>query len=162
MNPKMRKTTFVFTLIVIILSSCTGGKVLFEEYYKLPNMSWNRFNIVKFEIPVNEGGFEADFYLNVRHIPEIPYESLKYNFTFIFPSGEVRTADYELDFLDDAGKPLSECMGDLCDLQVSVRKGLRVSEAGVLKVEIENKYTKIEMPGIIEVGLIARESQDDL
>ncbi|MCB2219912.1 MAG: gliding motility lipoprotein GldH [Bacteroidetes bacterium] len=158
----MRKIAFVFTLLVMILGSCTGDKVLFEEYYKLPNMSWNRFNIVTFEIPVNEEGFEADFYLNIRHIPEIPYETLKYNFTFIFPSGEVRTADYELDFLDNGGNALSECMGDLCDLQVPVRKNLRVSDGGMLKVEIENKYTKIEMPGIIEVGLIVRKSQDEL
>ncbi len=128
----------------------------------MADMSWNRFDIVKFDIPVEEGGFEADFFLTIRHIPEIPYESLKYNFTFIMPSGEIRTADHVLQFADDEGNSLSQCMGDLCDLTVPVRMGLRVSEAGTLRIEIENKYTRLEMPGIMEVGLIVRESKGEL
>ena len=148
--------------LIFLLASCSSNKKLYEEYYTLPNMSWNRFDIVKFEVPVQEGGMDADFYLTIRHIPEIPYESLKYNFTFIMPSGEIRTADYELEFVDKTGNLLSDCLGDLCDITMLVRKGLLVSEAGVLKIEIENKYTKIEMPGIMEVGLIVRESEEAL
>ena len=142
--------------------SCNSNKIIFEEYHKMPNLSWNRFDIQKFDIPVPEGGFEADFYLTVRHIPEIPYKELKFNFTFILPSGEIRTADYELEFKDKEGNSLSDCLGDLCDITMPIRKGLLVSDAGVLKIEIENKYTKLEMPGILELGLIAKASKEDL
>ncbi|MBE0652206.1 MAG: hypothetical protein IH594_00310 [Bacteroidales bacterium] len=64
-------------------------------------------------------------------------------------------------FQDNEGNRLSECMGDLCDITMTVRKGLILSDTGKLNIEIENKYTKIEMPGIMEVGLIIRKSKEE-
>lgn len=158
----LQKSTFIFAFILLLFSGCGGNKKIFEKYHKFSDLSWNRFDIVTFEVPVPEGGLDADFYLAIRHIPEIPYQSLKYNFTFIMPSGEIRTADYELAFVDKEGNMQSDCMVDLCDISAPVRKGLLVSDAGTLKIEIENKFTKVEMPGIMEVGLIVKESEEEL
>ncbi len=76
------------------------------------------------------------------------------------PSGEMRTADYSFKIKDKEGKILSECLGDYCDIKFLLRGGFRFSEPGIVKFEIENKMTKIETPGIIEVGLIIEKSKE--
>ena len=72
----------------------------------------------------------------------------------------MRTTDFTFDFYDQEGARLSKCLGDYCDLLVPVRQGFRLYEAGEVRFEIENKFTKLEMPGIIEVGLIMRKSEE--
>jgi gliding motility-associated lipoprotein GldH len=131
---------------------------VYEEYTKFDDLSWNRFDLLTFEIQVEDIESPYDIFLNVRHIPEVRYEELNLNFTIFSPGGDMRTTDYTLEFVDRDGNQLSECLGDLCDLQVLLRDGLRFNEKGLAKFEIENKFTKVELPGIIEVGLIVKKS----
>ena len=150
---------FILTLTVItMLLSCTADQTVYEEYQKFENLSWNRFNRLEYDLQVEDLESAYDIFINIRHIPEVPYKEMVINFTLYTPSGDMRSVDYTLDFYDAEGLKLSECMGDLCDLLVPLRKGFRFYEAGKVKFEIENKFTKVDMPGIMEVGLIVKRS----
>ncbi len=158
----MKKYRSVFILVsvaMLLFTSCSNQKV-FDEYYKFDNFSWNRFNFVKFEVNIEDTETEYDIYLNFRHLPEYPYPEFNFNFTIYTPSGEMRTMDYEIGLFDKEGQRLSECLGDYCDLKIPVRKGFRFSEQGIAKFEIENKMTKLETPGVMEVGLIVEKSEN--
>ncbi|MBE0652207.1 MAG: hypothetical protein IH594_00315 [Bacteroidales bacterium] len=89
------KLTYVFMLMFLLLS-CSSDTKIFEEYVKFPNMSWNRFNILTFEVPVEKAGEMIDIDIAIRHIPEIPYKNLEFNMSVFTPSGDMRTADYTL------------------------------------------------------------------
>ena len=80
------------------------------------------------------------------------------NFTIFTASGDMRTTDYTLKFNDREGRKLSKCLGDYCDLMVPLRESFTFNEPGRIRFEIENKFTKLEMPGIMEVGLIMKKS----
>ena len=150
----------IAVLVLIIIAGCSGDKVVFEEYKKFENLSWNRFNIATFEVPIEDLQTGYDIYLTIRHIPEFTLESLPINFTYTMPTGDMRSTDKELRFVDNEGNKKSNCLGDLCDIEILLRKNLRFQESGLLTVEIENKFTKLELPGIMEVGLIVRKSTD--
>lgn len=153
--------TIDFWLILLIgLTSCQSGNV-FEKYQKMERMSWDRFNILVFEVPIEDINKEYDFSISIRHIPEIPYKELEVNFTIYTPSDDMRSANLVFPLVDKEGKSMSSCMGDLCDLEISLRKNFKFTETGTARVEIENRYTKISMPGIMEVGLIVRESEKE-
>lgn len=158
----MKKNNLLFLLLVALfiggLTSCNNERTVFEEYQKFDGLSWNRFNIVKFEAPIETVEPAYDIYINIRHLPEVSYGGILINFTLYSPSGDMRTTDYNLDLRDNEDKPLSKCMGDYCDLLVPLRKSHRFYEIGIVRFEIENKYTKVDMPGILEVGLIVKES----
>ena len=143
---------------MLLLVSCSNNKV-FEQYHKFEKFSWNRFNFVKFETNIEDTESEYDIYLNFRHLPEYPYRNFDFNFTIYTPSGEMRTSDYEIDLYDKQGKQLSECLGDYCDLKIPLREGFRFSEPGLAKFEIENKMTKLETRGVIEVGLVIEKAR---
>ena len=138
--------------------SC-DNRTEFEQYKKLENQSWNRFNIIKFEVPVNDIKTAFDITLVIRHLPEFKIKELPVNATFYMPSGEIRSAEHIIKFTDKAGESLSECLGDLCDLSFILREDFIFPETGTVRVEIENKWPRLELPGILEVGLILQKSQ---
>ncbi|MEZ5083759.1 MAG: gliding motility lipoprotein GldH [Bacteroidales bacterium] len=154
----MKKLIGFIAILSLIFSAsgCSGDKKVFEEYQKFENLSWNRFNILTFEVPIDDLQTGYNIYLNIRHIPEFTLANLHINFTYTMPSGDMRSTDKELRFFDNDGINKSNCLGDLCDIEFLLRNDLRMQEPGKLKVEIENKFSKLELPGIMEVGLIVK------
>lgn len=146
------------SLSLSIFSACNGERTVFEEYQKFEKLSWNRFNILKFNASIESTAPAYDIFINIRHLPEVPYKNMLINFTIYTPSGDMRTTDYTLNFNDTDGNSRSQCMGDYCDLLLPLRESFTFGEAGVVKFEVENKFTKVEMPGILEVGLIIKEA----
>jgi gliding motility-associated lipoprotein GldH len=151
---------FLF-LMLPLQQSCDMDKTVFEAYRKFDNLSWNRFDILNFTMQLEEVDTPYDVFINIRHLPEAPYEEMTVNFTIFTASGDMRTTDYDLDFYDPDGQRRSECMGDFCDLLVPLRRSFLFSEPGEVRFEIENKYTKLEMPGIIEVGVIVMKAEKE-
>jgi len=154
---KIKTSIYFLAFFVFFFYSCTNSTI-FKEYHKFEKQSWNRFEFLNFEMAVEESEQEYDIYLSVRHLPEFPYRKMDINFTMFLPSGEMRTADHELIFSDREGKGLSECLGDYCDISFPLRTGFVFTETGTVKFEIENKMTKLDTRGILEVGLIIKES----
>jgi gliding motility-associated lipoprotein GldH len=142
--------------------SCNGlNKTVYEEYKTIENLSWYRFDILKFSADLEYVDKPYDILLNVRHLPLVRYEEMEINLTIYTASGDMRSTDYTIDFYDRDDKRLSNCMGDYCDLRTTLRTGFLFAEPGVVRFEVENKYTKLEMPGIMEIGLLLVESKED-
>lgn len=136
-----------------MVSNSCGERILFEKYQKFETQSWNRFKILEFEIPVSDTINAFDIFMEIRHLPEFALQELKINLTIYMPSGEMRTADHLIEFTDQNGDRISQCLGDLCDLSVPLREDFIFPEPGTYRIAIENKYPKIELPGILEAGL---------
>ena len=154
MKLSVSRKLILFSGMVILFSlvSC-GNKKVYEKYIEFDDLVWNRFNILKFEVPVEEADAEYDILITIRHLPGFKPEAIPVNFTVYFPSGEMRTSDINLQLVGQEGKRLSKCLGDLCDITLPLRKGFRFTEPGVARLEIENKWTKLELRGVMEVGL---------
>lgn len=153
----MNRIILVSIISLLLLTSC-GNKVVYREYHKMENISWNRFDIQNFEVPVEKGDV-LDFYLSIRHHPDFPYDKMWVNITFYTPEGTTRSRDYEFDLKDENGKWLGDCMGELCDIDLPLHKELAFNQSGICRVRVENKYPKYETPGIIEVGLVVKRSK---
>ncbi|MBN1339645.1 MAG: hypothetical protein JXA03_09995 [Bacteroidales bacterium] len=145
----------ILILLPFIIFSCSRGNI-FEEYKKFDNLTWNRFNILSFETVITDTESPYSLFIHIRHLPEFNLEELKINFTVTTPSGSMRTSDHVLKFTGKEGNPLSSCMGDLCDILIPVRESYYFTEHGVHRFEIENKFTKLELRGIMEAGLVIR------
>ncbi len=151
------KYLLLFVAVLFVSYSCIQKKV-FEEYKKFDKISWYRFNFLEFEVPIEELEIPYDIYILMRHLPEFPHKQLPINFTIYSPSGEMRSSDQILELNDKNGNSLSKCLGDFCDVSISVRKEYIFSEPGSFKFIIENKWKKVDLPGIMEVGLLIKKS----
>ena len=148
------KNPIILLIIAIALTSC-GGNVVFKEYKKLDNISWDRFDVLNFELEVKKDQL-LDFDLLLRHHTLYPYDYLDINITFYPPSGGQMSRDYKFKLKDKEGKWLASGAGDFWDIELNIRDEMKFNKDGICKVRLENKMTKIKLPGIIEVGLKAK------
>ncbi len=145
-------------IIILLLASCTNNTT-FKEYKKFDDISWNRFDILEFEFPV-EKQEPLDFYLALRHHTDFPYSYIDVDITINTPDGEIRSREYRFRLKNTDLKWKGDGMGDLWDIEFPIRKEMLFNKSGICKIQIENKMHKVETPGIIEVGLIARKSEN--
>ena len=158
---KTRRQIFnlgLFMWLLLIAVAC-GNSTVFKESREFDNVSWNRFDIQNFEVPA-EAGEVLDFYFLIRHHSYFPYDFVDVNITFYMLGGEERSGDYHFNLKDDQGNWQAEGMGELWDIELPIRKKLRMLETGICKLRIENKMTKLETPGIIEIGLLVKRSNN--
>lgn len=155
----MKTILYTVLFIAFVASSCGSGNV-FKEYKKMDNMTWNRFDVPIFEVPVEEGDM-LDFFLELRHHTGFPYDKLYVNITFYSPDGDMRSFDYDFNLKDKDGNWLAKGMGDLWDIELPIRRNLLFNKTGICRVRVENKYPKYDTPGIMEVGLLVKRSQEE-
>lgn len=148
----------IISAFMLLLISCSEPDV-YRKYVKMENINWQRFNILEFDVPV-ENGDQLDFYLALRHHTDFPYDQLFVNITFYSADGEMRSHDYDLDLKDENGDWLADGMGELWDIDLLVREGMPFYKSGICKVRVENKFSKYDTPGILEVGLKVKRSKE--
>jgi len=152
-----QKTTWLLFISFLFGFGCVNHKI-YEEYKKFEKYSWHRFDFLEFKVPIEDPDIAYNIYISIRHLPEFSLKELPVNVTIYSPSGEIRSAEYKLDLLDNDGNRLSECLGDFCDINILIRDDYIFSEPGIFKFRIENKWPKLDLPGIMEVGLMIKKS----
>lgn len=151
------KRIFVSLLVVLVLSGCSRS-TLFKDYIKLDNVSWNRGNIIEFEVPIDEN-VVSDYFLALRHHTYFSYDYIDVNITFYTPDGEMRSRNYHYNLKNEKAEWKGDGMGELWDINFPIRKNVKFNKSGICKVRIENIMPRMETPGIIEVGLIVKKSE---
>lgn len=154
-------TVLALILCGTLLTSCSSERTVYEEYIKFESLSWDRFNLLTFETEIENIETPYDFFVSIRHFPGFPHKEMLVNLTIYSPAGDMRSTDYTLELKDSEGQSLSSCMGDYCDVVIPLRRDFSFYEPGLVKFELENKYSKVELPGIIEIGFIVKESKQD-
>ena len=149
------------SIVMLFLFSSCSTKPEFEQYHKFDNNTWNRFNFVNFEFPVTNTGQEYDVFVCFRYLPQYPEKKINFVLTIYTPSGEMRSSEHKLWLINEDGKLKGENKGDFIEVKIPVREEISFSETGIAKFEIENKMTKLNTPGIYEIGLIVEKSKEE-
>lgn len=160
----MKRWELTFLIILLfgfLLSSCSSEKTVFEEYKKFEKLSWNRFDVLSFQMDVEDIDQNYDLFIHLRHFPGFPHKEMLVNLTIYSPAGDMRSTDYTLRLKDSEGESLSNCMGDYCDLLIPLRSDFSFYEPGIAKFDVENKYSKVDLPGIIEIGFIVKQASEE-
>jgi len=152
------KNVIALVIAIVLVTSC-GNRTVFKEYRTLDNISWNRFDIQNFDVAVDKDD-RLDFYLFIRHHTNFPYDYLDVNVTFYMPGGEMRSGEYHFELKDENNNWKANGMGELWDIELLIRKNLKMNEKGICKVRIENKMTKLQTPGIMEIGLVVKKASE--
>ncbi|GAB4319541.1 MAG: hypothetical protein Kow00127_11770 [Bacteroidales bacterium] len=143
-------------LIPVLFPGCSQAP-RYEAYKVFEDNSWNRFDIVTFSFEI-AGPEELDLYFTIEYNPEQVPDELRLNLTIQMPSGDERSADYEVELAEEKEGYEKVCKEEWCRLAVPIRKSLSINDPGQLLLEIENKYSRVELPGIREVGMLLKRS----
>lgn len=125
-----------------------------EWYYPLPAHTWERFNILRFEIPVEKtetGNWDVVLFTWLS--PGFEYSTLDFNMTLTTATGEERINEYQLPFKAEDGSLIKPCSSDSCQASITLKKSLRISKPGILTLELENLTPRLKTEGVFGIGI---------
>jgi hypothetical protein len=73
------------------------------------------------------------------------------------PSGEERIKEYHMNIKKKDGGFIGPCNKDSCEVTINLKKQLMLTK-GVLKIEIENLVPRLELNGLLSIGIRLRPS----
>ena len=154
----IRKSLLLLAVIGLFAGACNNNKTV-SRVHKFKNGVWERFEFLSFELPVNDTKTTYDIIIDLRFTAEFPAESLYVNVVMTTPSGEERIKDYNMTLKDGDGDFLGKKTDGIYQLSVPIRRGIRFSETGVCKFEIENLMPKYVTSGIVDFGITMEEKE---
>jgi len=146
-----KQIIFLFFLVASTFSGCNKNKD-YIIYHRFDDKVWKRFNILRFEIPVEttENLYDVSFFAKILNDYEFDY--LDFNMIMTTPSGEERIKEYHIDVKRKNGTFIGQFVNDSCEYSVALKKGLTLTK-GVLTVQIENLVPRLETKAILGVGI---------
>jgi gliding motility-associated lipoprotein GldH len=154
----MKKTIFLLAMLSTLLSACSKNKV-YEKYIKIDNYKWKRDKLITFDVDIKNTNSNYDVILALRHTTYYAFANIKVNVTITFPSGEMRTRDYNIFLRDADGSFKGDGAGDLWDITYPVFDDITFPDVGNYKFEVQNVMPIVELPDIMDVGLIVRKAE---
>jgi gliding motility-associated lipoprotein GldH len=154
----MKKLILPLVILSLFITSCDKAKV-YEKYLDNERITWNRFDVKTFHVPIEDVSSSYDFYVVIRHVDAFPLDFLHLKFIISTASGETRTIDQKVMLKSKDGKWLGDGMGDLWDVSYLFRKGLKITEPGTCTLEISSAMSQADLPGIMQVGLVVRKGR---
>jgi gliding motility-associated lipoprotein GldH len=149
---KFCNATFLFALTAVLFSSCDPDRV-FEKNIRIPDGIWDRNNLVRFEVVVEDTITPHNLYINVRNAGMYPVSNLYLFVTTTAPSGHTIKDTVQIILADERGKWLGKGLGDIWDYQQLYKENVRFAQKGEYIFEYEQAMRLEKLPFILDVGL---------
>jgi gliding motility-associated lipoprotein GldH len=149
---KMNKASVSLGILLMFLfAGCQKNKD-YVLYYQFKQHRWARFNKLQFEIPLRPSPKGWDVYFFAHHTKDYPFDNLDFNM-IMNTSSEERINEYHFEIKNKGGAFTGECSRDSCVASIPLKKGIYFPDQGTLKIEIENLVPRLEVTGLLGVGI---------
>jgi len=149
----MKNSIGVFLFFIFFVTGCNRNEPV-SQAHTFSNTTWERFEHLNFDLPVDDVENEYDISLVIKHTAKFPSDALSINVVMITPGGEERIKDYNIYLKGRDGIYIGYETDGIFNRIVKIREGMRFHELGMVKFDIENLMTKLYTPGIIEFGIV--------
>ena len=156
-NSKLLFNLILFLILAVISVSCDKGPV-YENYLKMKNQTWDRFDQKLFEIPIEDVSKSYDITIALRNIASFQYDDMPVYVILTTPSGEERMREVTIPVRNN-GKMLGLPNGTVYEARFVLWKGINLADKGKCKISIENMIPKIQTEGIDGIGIIVTASK---
>ncbi|NCC72611.1 MAG: hypothetical protein EOM06_04380 [Sphingobacteriia bacterium] len=148
------KKILILLLFLIMAGSGCRQRVTQDQFHKLENGVWERFDFLKFGFVLENVKPAWNIYLVVRYDENIQIRYLPLNIEMITPSGESRVKDYNIFLRSINDEYLGEKKDGFYESKTLTHPEITFSEIGQCTFEIENLNPNYFTYGIREVGII--------
>lgn len=151
----MKKVLIYLVLLTVV--SC-GKKTVFEKERIFQNNTWNRFEKVNFEFPVEKENGYYQIKLVVKHDGKFEDDIFPVYVTLNTSSGEERMKEIRF-MLKEKEMLQGEKQADYYAITKDLWKTILISEKGNCTVSIENIYPKYDSYGIHSISLLVDKTE---
>jgi gliding motility-associated lipoprotein GldH len=144
--------TFFYALIFLLLLSCDKNRV-FEKNVKIPGNTWQKSNIIHFNVNISDTSSSHNVYINLRNRSQYAYSNIFMFITMHAPSGESVRDTFEITLADVRGRWLGRGIGNALSNQVLYLQNVRFPYRGIYVFDIEQAMWDEKLENIIDIGL---------
>ena len=131
----MYRIVFILLALSLVLTSCDKNRI-FEKNTEIPDMSWDKNNILKFDVEINDTLSPDNIYINVRNASQYQFSNLFLFLKTRIPDGKASRDTVELTLANEKGW-LGDGAGDIWDNRILFKKNFHFPQAGTYTFELE-------------------------
>jgi gliding motility-associated lipoprotein GldH len=140
------------------LSACKSS--VYDKIETIPNSVWKKDNPITFKADIQDITKSCDIMLILRHSPHIQYPTIDINMVITTPKGEKTNNFYGIEIRDKtSGELKGDAMGDMCDTEQVLVKGMKFAEKGVYTFTIQHEMEEPILPFMVDLGLKIKVSE---
>ncbi len=147
----MYKISFTLLALALALSACDKNRI-FDKNTEIPDMAWDKNNILKFDVDITDTVSPDNIYINVRNASQYQFSNLFLFFMTQLPDGRASRDTVELTLADEKGW-LGDGAGDIWDNRILFKKNFRFPMSGKYTFELEQAMRLNPLPLIIDAGI---------
>ena len=145
--------TIVASLLMVLFYTACDTSRVFEKNTELPDYIWDKNNVLKFSVDIQDSISSHNLYINVRNASHYQYNNLFLFVTTHAPKGGVVKDTIELTLADAKGKWLGSGLGDVWDNQILYKRNVRFPFKGTYTIELEQAMRNPKLPYIMDAGI---------
>lgn len=139
-------------LLAMLMPACNES-VIYESNQRIPGNEWNRFDLHRFEVDIDDTVNIYNLMINVRNTGEYPRSNLFLFVSASSPSGAFTRDTLEFILAEPSGKWLGKGFGSVWQNRFYYRRNVRFPERGKYLFEFEQAMRIDDLPGILDIGL---------
>lgn len=150
--PKTLHAILYLTLLAGLFTACSEDKGN-QVYHPLPDRTWYRFNILRFELPVEMSNQPVNLEFYTYHDRNYAFDTLSFNMVLTAPDGAERIRECRIRMKDENGAYTGTFVGDSCEKTLILTRDMVISTDGLLVVELENLIPRVRTEGLRGIGI---------
>ncbi|PLX12889.1 MAG: hypothetical protein C0598_05025 [Marinilabiliales bacterium] len=147
----------LFAKLLLVISlfisySCSTNTV-YNETRTIDEEGWNKNDIARFDVVINDSLSYYDYYINVRHTVDYRYSNLYIFMNTTYPNGNIGRDTVEFVLADKSGKWYGTGWGDVKDISVPIVKGMKFPLKGGYTFQIQQAMRVDILKEINDIGI---------
>ena len=152
------KAKLILFALVFVLTSCNKNEVYDEFNRDFTDNRWKRKDVKSFEFENKQSEGVCDVKLHFGHISGFQFKQVPLEVEITTPDGKTETLPVAMKLMDDSGKDLGDCSGDICDVFQTI-KTFQNLEKGKYKVIVKSKFEGPYLPNVLGVGIVVEKQK---
>jgi len=153
----MKAKLFLFALVFVVMS-CNKNKVYDEFNRDFTDNRWESKDVKSFEFENMQSEEFCELKLHFGHISGFQFKEVPLEVEISTPAGKTETLPVVMKLIDESGKDIGDCTGDVCDVFQSI-KTFEKLEKGKYKITIKSKFEGPYLPNVLGVGIVVEKQK---
>ena len=147
------KAKLILLALVFVLTSCNKNEVYDEFNRDFTDNRWESKDVKSFEFENMQSEGVCELKLHFGHIRGFQFKEVPLEVEITTPDGKVETLPVAMKLIDESGKDIGDCSGDICDVFQTI-KTFETLEKGKYKVAIKSDFSGPYLPNALGVGIL--------
>ena len=152
------KAKLILLALVFVLTSCNKNEVYDEFNRDFTDNRWESKDVKSFEFENMQSEGVCELKLHFGHISGFQFKEVPLEVEITTPDGKTETLPVAMKLMDDSGKDLGDCSGDICDVFQTI-KTFQNLEKGKYKVAVKSKFAGPYLPNVLGIGIVVEKQK---